>query len=273
MDDKDDAAFDPTRLLDGWKPAQPPAAPELDLGTLGLGRSQAAQLDSERIAQLKKRGFEMTDIEDVEVSEIRMPVVEAPLEVDLAGVDAVMSAAAGFAQRFDQSTGFADLDLSVHPERHAPNPRLLARWQPGAWIAVRRRALGASTEFLNTPDGPLVESRPPQWLMAAWPPQQLDDPVLGRWPELAMLGAAQEPDAAGELLLATLPDQALLWIAELDVDWALLAELVLHQDPGLKPFQVKALRELAEVERLASFEKLNSAYQAAADGRPLRRKK
>ena len=59
-------------------------------------------------------------------------------------------------------------------------------------------------------------------------------------------------------------------MADLDADWALLADLVLHHDTALQPFQIKALRTLAEAERLAAFERLNSAYAPAADGRPLR---
>ncbi len=59
--------LDPTHALDGWKAPQEHGLPELDLNAV-LGRArQAADLDPERLASLRRRGFGMQDIEDVEV--------------------------------------------------------------------------------------------------------------------------------------------------------------------------------------------------------------
>lgn len=276
--DQDPPAFDPTRLLDGWQPAAAPLRPELDLSGLLTGLQgvasapREARLDPERVARLKQRGFEMNDIEDIEVPEIRLPVVEDAPPVDAAGLAQALRATVALAQsQSEPPRDSPDLDLPAAPGP-APEPRLLARWQPGAWVGVRRRALGASTELLNTPDGPLVENHAPQWLLAVWAPQGLEQPLLGRWPEQALLCAAEQPELAARQLLQGLPDEALLWLSELEVDWALLADLVLHHDAALKPYQVQALRALAEAERLASFEQLNRSYEAAAECRPLRRR-
>lgn len=274
----DKPEFDPTRMLDGWKPVTDAPRPELDLSGLLAGlRGEAqggreARLDPERVARLKKRGFEMNDVEDVEVPEIRLPPVEAPAPVDAQGLDEALRAASQLAQQEGPAADLS-LDLPAASLPAPPDARLLSRWQPGAWVGVRRRVLGSSTELLTTPDGPLVESLAPQWLLAVWPPQGLDRPLLGRWPEQALLCAAQDAEAAAAPLLQALPEQAPLWISELEVDWALLADLVLHHDAALKPFQVKALRALAEAERLAAFERLNSAYEPAGEGRPLRRRR
>ena len=76
-------------------------------------------------------------------------------------------------------------------------------------------------------------------------------------------GAANGAETAfGALhqLLTQLPHEALVWPAELDVDWALIAELVLHQDARLRTSQSQALRELAEAERGAPFARLTDGY-------------
>lgn len=280
--DKDNT--DPTRLLDGWNAAAPSPQPELDLSGLFQNLHGEAtprrevRLDAERVARLKKRGFEMHDVEDIEAPEICLPPIAPPLPVDTAGLGEALRAASQLAQEMAQAQADAPggaLTLDLPPNTAPPaEPRLLTHWQPGAWMAVRRRALGASTAVLNTPDGPLVETLAPQWLMAVWPPQGLDQPWLSRWPErAALVGADDGETAARRLLAACVPAQASMWLAEREVDWGLLADLVLHHDAALQPFQIQALRSLAEAERLAQFERLNSAYEAATAEQPLRRKR
>lgn len=260
MNKPDDADFDPTHLLDGWKPSTAAPRPELDLSHLldGLRTTPEPETraDPQRLARLKKRGFAMDDVEDVEVPEIRLPVVAPPLALDEAGLGRALRAA-------------SDLARPARPEIDA---RLLAQWEPRCWIGVARRALEASTELLNTADGPVLDSHPPQWLIAVWPPQGLGAPALGRWPEQALLCGGSAAASAAQRLLPGLPDAAVLWVGDLDVDWALLAELVLHHDAALKPFQVKALRAFAEAEKLASFERLNRDYDAATPQQALRRR-
>lgn len=221
-------AQDPTRALDGWRVPAP--APLQDLELRGLLQAGGAGLDEAKKARLKARGYDVQDIEDIELREIPPPAVAAMPVLDLPA------------------------------PRAAADPRLLARWQPSAWTALARRVRGASAEVVQTPRGPLVENHAPQWLCALWPPQRLEVPLLGRWPELAAVVGAETAFGALHQLLAELPEDAQLWAAELDTDWALLAELVLHHDAGLRPAHAQALRELVEAERTASFARLNDAY-------------
>jgi hypothetical protein len=234
--------FDPTHVLDGWR-APGPAPVDLDLGKLldaGGAGSSGGSLDEAKLARLRARGYEMQDIEDIELPELRpSPIVDAP--------------------RLDLPTPQA-----------APDPRLLAQWQPKAWVALARRIAGASAEIVQTVEGPLVENHAPQWLCALWPPQRIHAPLLGRWPELAALVAAETATDALHQMLAQLPPEARLWPAELEADWALVADLVLHQDAGLRPGQAQVLRDLAAAERAASFARLSDGY--LAHGRVARRR-
>ncbi|CAN5210427.1 hypothetical protein BH11PSE10_BH11PSE10_16610 [soil metagenome] len=261
MNQPDKPDFDPTHLLDGWKPADAAASrPALDLDHLldGLRPEPASEAlaDPLRLARLKKRGFAMDDVEDVEVPEIRLPPVEAPPPLDEIGLGRALRAASA-------------LSRPAAPELDA---RLRSGWEPGCAIGVARLALAASTELIQTADGPLLDSHPPQWLVAAWPPQGPGTPPLGRWPEQALLVTAQDRSSAAQALLPGLPAEGPLWLAELDVDWALIAELVLHHDASLKPFQLKALRALGEAEKLSTFERLNRDYEPATAERAMRRR-
>lgn len=260
MDKPDKPDFDPTHLLDGWKPAGEAARPELDLAHLLDGLRTAAPIealaDPARLSRLKKRGFAMDDVEDVLLPEIHLPPIPPPAPLDEAGLSMALQAASNRAQ----------------PPRPARDPRLLAGWQAGCWIGVVCQALAASTELVNTPDGPLIDSHPPQWLAAVWQPQGLDAPLLGRWPDQALLTGAQDRSAATQALLRGLPETALLWRGDVEVDWVLTAELVLHHDAALKPWQLSALRTFVEAQKLLTFERLNGDYEAATALRPLQRR-
>lgn len=212
-------AFDPTRVLDGWRAPVSPAA-ELVLGPL-LGSS----LDEAKRMRLRALGYAMHEVEDIELPEL------PPKRADASPC----SAAA---------------------------PRLLAHWQPSAWTAVCRRLSGPSAEVAQTPAGPLVDTHAPQWLCAVWPPQRVEAPLLGRWPECAALLTAQTPADAVLQLLPRLAEGARLWWADLDIDWALVAELVLHQGAQLRPSQAQRLRELAQAERDQGLARLHQGYEA-----------
>jgi len=222
--------FDPAHVLDGWRAPVPDSAPlELDLGRL-LDAGHAT-LDDAKKARLQARGYAMQDVEDIELPHVPPP------------------APAG------------DMPQINLPVPRAPrSAQLLTSWQPQAWTALVRRVRGATAEILQAPHGPVVENHAPQWLCALWRPQRLEAPVLGRWPELAALMSAETAHGALHQLLPQLPPETLLWPAELDVDWALIAELVLHQDARLRPTQAQALRELAEAERGKTFARLNDGY-------------
>lgn len=153
-----------------------------------------------------------------------------------------------------------EIDMAaLSPQPPPPDPRLLAHWQAGAWTALARQVAAASEELTQTSDGLRVDSRAPQWLCAVWPPQRADG-ALDRWPEMAALVAAETTAEALQQLLIELPDEAALWSADLEADWDLVAELVLHQDAALRPAQARALRELAEAERSARLLRFNEGY-------------
>ena len=126
-------------------------------------------------------------------------------------------------------------------------------------------------------NGPKLQMHAPQWLIAAWaplPPVPVDKPLPlpSRWPEHALLVEADDARGAAEQLLAHLPEGALLWPGDLDIDWALAADVVLTHDAALQPFQSKALKDFSAAEKLAQFKCMAAAYEPAAPGRPLRRK-
>lgn len=156
--------------------------------------------------------------------------------------------------------------------RRATDPRLLSRWQPGAWIGAQRVVLAAATELLSTgggaaADAPVVESYEAQRLLLLWAPPMPAAPRAGRWPQQVLLGAVPA-DQAGGALLAVLPPDTLLWLDPEPghVDWALAAELALHHVPALRPFQIDGLRAFIEAEREATFARINDGYEAAPGG-------
>lgn len=229
---------DPTRALDGWRAPAP--APLQDLELHRLLQAGGAGLDEAKKARMKARGYQIEDVEDIELREILPPpaVVVAPV-------------------------------LDLPPTRPAVDARLLSQWQPHAWTALARRVRGASAEVVQTPQGPLVENHAPQWLCAFWPPQRLEVPLLGRWPEMAALVGAETVFGALHQLLADLPSEALVWPAELDTDWGLVAEVVLLHDAAIGVAHARALRELIEAERIKTFARLNDTY--VRQGRVARR--
>ena len=175
-----------------------------------------------------------------------------------------------------QAADPADQQHGWQPDPHAlqqhrpTDPRLLAHWQPGAWTGALRVVLPASTEFVSTAAGPVVQTYPPQHLLLLWPPQRLDAPLYGRWPQQMRLSAVPA-DSAAAALLALLPLDAVLWLQRPGnthdpIDWALAAETVLHHDASLRPFQAQGLRDFIAAEREATFAHLNSGYQAAPGG-------
>jgi hypothetical protein len=160
-----------------------------------------------------------------------------------------------------------DVDYTEAPVvvRRYVNPRLLAQWQPGVWTGAVKQVCAETTEFLQTAHGPVVETYAPQMLLALWPPQNLSAPMLSRWPMHVMLCTA-EAGRATDALLPLMPPAAMLWLTLDHVDWALMAELVLHHDAGLRPLQITALRSFVEAQREATFTRLNNAYRQPMPG-------
>lgn len=145
--------------------------------------------------------------------------------------------------------------------RTASDPRLLARWRPGAWIGARRQVLAGRTEFVNGPAGPAVETYPAHWLLLLWPPLAADRPLTARWPQRVRLWAWTR-GGAEHSLLADIPDADSLWLADASdgIDWALAADIALHHEPALRPFQIEGLRDFIAAEREAGFGRVNDSY-------------
>ena len=214
--------------------------------------------------------------------EIDLPPVDTPPPPDLNGIDAATRHASDFvssqwdAESLDQARPVWQPDAQALQLRPAHNPRVLAAWQPGAWSGAVREVFDSTTEFVTTANGPAVETYPPHRLLLLWPPLNLAAPLPGRWPRQVRLSAAPAHQAA-DLLLALMPDDALLWLqpeadARHAADWALAADILLHHAPALRPFQVTGLRAFIDAEREASFARLNADYhQPLAGGAVVRR--
>ena len=168
-----------------------------------------------------------------------------------------------------QPQGVTEPDWQPDPTalqlRPTPHPRLLKSWQPSAWAGALREVIGSCTEFINQAAGPVVETYPALQLLALWPPQRPGQAPLGRWPQQIRMFALA-PDQIGAAVLADLPVDAMLWLGAQHTDWALAAEILLHHEPALRPFQREGLRDFIAAEREAGFTKLNTGYQQALPG-------
>jgi hypothetical protein len=158
----------------------------------------------------------------------------------------------------------------------ARHPRLLVNWAPGAWIGAYKQVSAAVSDIGGSRHGPVVDIRPPQALYGLWGPRLGSDrPMTGRWPSKVLVGDSASTDPVGvaaATLLPLLPEGACLWLCDDAIDWALLAELVLHHEPALKPLQIGTLRSFAEGERRQDFQRVNDAYAQPAPGRPVQRR-
>ncbi|MEW6705586.1 MAG: hypothetical protein AB1430_12115 [Pseudomonadota bacterium] len=155
--------------------------------------------------------------------------------------------------------------VSLHVPGVSPE-RLLRDWRPGAWIGAVRQAFDRTTELSSTPLGEVVEAHPPHWLVALWSPQRLQRPFLRRWPRWVSLVPGESESAAGLALLREVPQDAALWVLHEELEWALMAEIVLLSEPGLQAFQQQALQEFIVAERTATTARIRSAYAASHAG-------
>lgn len=148
--------------------------------------------------------------------------------------------------------------MAVPPQ--VAHERCLDAWAPGAWIGAARRAIGPCAEPVEGDDGDTVfEHQPAQWLIALWAPQSLQQPFLRRWPALVHLAVLAEADATAALL-AHVPTGARLWLTNLELDWALLAEIVMLTEPQLAPWQHRELAQFILAERQATAEAIAQHY-------------
>jgi hypothetical protein len=307
-----DESDDPTRALDDFVRRVRPGAPSQeppDLSDLAHKIAPGAAPGAARPRGGRLRSGERwsaDDVVDVPLVEVRPPArtdtappevelpsvqspAAAPVAVELPSVDApaapdaedlaasVADATRSAAAQFEADAARARVewqpDIDALLQRRAKNPRLLPARQPGCWIGAVREVMASTAEIVAAPGGPAVETYAPHRLLLAWAPQGASEAWPNRWPAQVRLSAVPR-EAAADVLLAQLPDDALLWVMPQtqDLDWALAAEIVLHHDPALRPFQLEALRAFVAAEREATFARLNADYQQAAAGSAVTRR-
>ena len=211
--------------------------------------------------------------------EIELPVIDTPPPPDLDHLDAATRQASDdVASQWDTAALAAaqpvwQPDAQVLQLRPVQHPRLLAAWQPGAWTGAVREVFDSTTEFVTSANGPAVETYPPHRLLLLWPPLSLAAPLPARWPQQVRLSAVTARDATAALA-DLVPGDAPLWL-QTDpgaVDWALAAEIALHHEPALRPFQAAGLRAFLAAEREAVFARLNADYHQPVAGGPVIRR-
>ncbi len=145
--------------------------------------------------------------------------------------------------------------------------RLLGEWHPAAWVGAVRRVFGPVAEVADDAggDGSVVESHPPHSLFVAWSPLKPGQPLLRRWPSLVSIVGA-DGDGAIAALLKALPPAASLWLTSHEIDWALMAEIVMLSEPDLAPFHYRELERFVAAERAATLAQISAAYTADEDG-------
>ena len=210
---------------------------------------------------------------------IELPAVDQAPPPDLAGLNAATRQASDeVASQWDAESQDAarpvwQPDAQALQLRPAQHPRLLTQWQPGAWTGAVRQVFDSTTEFVTSANGPAVETYPPHRLLMVWPPLTLAAPLPARWPQQVKLSAVTERGAPAALI-DLLPAEALLWL-QTDagaVDWSLAAEIALHHELALRPFQTTGLRSFLEAEREATYARLNADYHQPEAGGPVTRR-
>ncbi len=292
-----DESDDPTRALDDFARRMRPGAPSREPPDLSdLARkiapgtaSAAARARGGRLRSGERwSADDVVDVPLVEVArpargdavppEVELPTVGAPDASEAAGFVASLAAATRAAAARVEADASRDgapwqPEIDMLQQRRAANPRLLAACQPGCWIGAVREVIDSRTEIATSAGGPIVQTYAPHRLLLAWAPQHESGAWPGRWPAQVRLSAVS-PDAAADVLLAQLPDDAVLWLMPTthDLDWALAAEIVLHHDSALRPFQIDALRAFVAAEREATFGRLNTDYRQVAAGATVARR-
>jgi hypothetical protein len=139
--------------------------------------------------------------------------------------------------------------------------RVSRRYRPGAWIGGVRKVFGSVTELAASPDGgDEFETHPPHFLVALWKPlSPQDTPLLARWPYKVSI-VVPDPAAALADLLIEVPDGDRLWLASEQVDWGLMAAIVMLSEPGLQPYEYRELQEFVRAEQQAVLAAISVNY-------------
>lgn len=146
------------------------------------------------------------------------------------------------------------------------HPRLMDHWRPGVWVGAQRRVFGPSAEVSETADSLIVDTHPPHSLIALWAPPGDREPLLRRLPLVASLVGTPDENAVLAELIAQLPADACLWLApQTEIDWALMAEIVMISEPGLAAYEHRELRRFIDAERVATLALISTSYTDDAD--------
>jgi hypothetical protein len=131
--------------------------------------------------------------------------------------------------------------------------RLAPRFAPDAWLALCVRVVPARQHD----DGEAIVHTPDHYLAAAWAPPEHGP---SRWPEAVVIGSPT-PTRALDELLRHLPERATLHLAGLDdVDAALAAEILLHGDRNLEPYQREAIAAFVAAEQARTRATIAARY-------------
>jgi hypothetical protein len=146
-----------------------------------------------------------------------------------------------------------------------PKPRVTDVPGPGLWIGAYRRVAGPTHEVVETPLGDEVDNRPPQYLVALWKPLRRGEPFPRRFPTLAELVATDEATVT-DALLKRLPEGARLAVPNFDVDWWLVAQIVMVTDDRLAAAQHQLLQAYMDTERRQTLTAIGTRYRHDAKG-------
>ena len=139
--------------------------------------------------------------------------------------------------------------------------RLVKRYQPGHWIGGLRRAFGPVAELVDDGSSNLgdLETHPAHYLVALWRPLEATTPFLPRWPVRVSI-VTPDAESAARALLEDVPRRQRLWIAGPQVDWALVARIVILGERNLKPYQHRELEAFIRAERRATLAAISVHY-------------
>jgi len=126
-----------------------------------------------------------------------------------------------------------------------------------------RRAFGPVAEIVDGSD--VVESHPPHSLLAIWRPLKVGQVILRRWPSVVSI-VPGDTDAAVSRILEQMPPRATLWLLEDNVDWALMAEIVMLSETGLSRFHYVELQRFIDAERVETLAAISSGYASEEGG-------
>jgi hypothetical protein len=140
--------------------------------------------------------------------------------------------------------------------------RLARDYRDGVWIGSVRRVFGPISEIdEETGD---FDTRPPHFLIVNWRPLRRGQASLPRWPRKAML-VAPDATAAVRELLRDVPETDKLWLTEQEIDWGLVADIVMLSESQLRPYQMRGLQEFVERERELTLSSIRSLYRGSQE--------